>query len=63
MPRIKLYLSIGYPTAKHEDEHFIEDAVWDAMTPAEQEEELSQLAQDWGNNYIDLCAWVVEEGE
>lgn len=61
MPRIKLHLGIGFSNASHNEEHFIEDAVWDAMSPAEQEEELNQLAQDWGNNYIDLCAWVVED--
>jgi len=59
MARIKMSLGIGISNAVQEGEIFIEDAIWDAMTPEEQETELAEIAYDFGGNYIDLAAWVV----
>ena len=52
--KIKVTLSIGYPTAKHEDILDIDDTEWsECETEEERDDLLNEYWQDWSNNYID----------
>jgi hypothetical protein len=60
MPRIRLKLSIGFQTASHTEYIDYDDADWEAMSSDKQEKVLEEIADEWGSNYIDLSASVVE---
>lgn len=44
--KVNVTLSIGYPSAQHEDVLELDDNVTDA--------EIDQEVQDWANNYIEI---------
>lgn len=54
MAKMRVSLSIGYPTARHEDVIDVDD---DDLAVCETDEERDELCrqywQDWANNYID----------
>lgn len=52
MKTIHVYLTIGYPTATHEDEIEVQD---DAT-----EEEIEQITQEWAQNYVEY-GWSFEK--
>ena len=52
MKKIYVHLSIGFPTACHDDELEIED---DAT-----EEEISEMVAEWAGNYIEY-SWSEEK--
>lgn len=60
--RIKVYISIGYPTATHTDYFDLPDG-WDEMSAEEQEKELDEYATAHRDNYLELSAEVVDEEE
>lgn len=56
MPKLKVELSIGFPTAYHKDEIDIDQEDLDAC---EGDESLiakmcDEIAMDWANNYIEV---------
>lgn len=61
MPLIKMNLSIGYAGADRNDEEYIDDEEWEAMTEKERNQLLDELSTDWANNFIEIAAWVEEE--
>ena len=63
MPKLKLSLSIGFPTATHHDEIEIDDEDWSACENDEEREELiTEISTEWAWNYISIGAYVVDEG-
>ena len=52
--RLRMYLTIGYPGADHEEEIEVDD---DAT-----EDDLHEITQDWANGYIEWGHEVIEEG-
>ena len=52
MKTIYMHLSIGYPTAEHNDEIEVEDDASD--------EEIDKQVQDWADNYIET-SWSLEK--
>tara|TARA_R110000764_G_scaffold65547_1_gene137214 strand:- start:46 stop:231 length:186 start_codon:yes stop_codon:yes gene_type:complete len=61
MPKIKVTLSIGYPTATHKDELEIDKDEWDhCETEEEREDLINDYWRDWSNNYIDGGAELIE---
>jgi hypothetical protein len=55
MKRIHFSLSIGYPTAKHEDVFEFEDDITDA--------ELDEAYQEWCQNYLDGGWRIAKDSE
>lgn len=54
MPRIKVKLSIGYPTAQHDDVLDIDDDEYNACATDDEKEALcDEYCQEWANNYIE----------
>lgn len=61
MPKIRVTLGIGYPTARHEDELEIDETEWEKCETEEQRNDLmNEYWQDWANNYIDGGYELVE---
>lgn len=62
MPRIKMSLCIGFANAKQTDEYDFpeDDDEWGTMSAEERDVKLQEIANDFGSNFIDLAAWVVE---
>lgn len=60
MPKIKLHLSIGFPSATRQEVDEIDDELWKSMNETEREDLLNEIASDWANNFINYSAWVVE---
>jgi hypothetical protein len=58
--RIKVKLSIGFPTACRRETLDIPDEELEGMSPDEQESYLMEYVQEWANNYIDYGYDVVE---
>ena len=60
--KIKLHLSIGYAGANQEDEHnlsdYFDEDTWNSMSDLEKETEISNIANEWSNNYIECSGWV-----
>ena len=57
----KVTLSIGFPTAKHEDEIEIDDTeLAECETVQQKEDLLHEYWQDWSNNYIDGGIELIE---
>lgn len=53
MPRVKVHLSIGYPTAVQEDIIEVDDEAYESCKTDEERDELLQTAWDeWSSNYI-----------
>ena len=62
MPRFKVTLSIGYPTAEHEDEIEIEQSEWESCKNEHERQNLiDEYSMDWANNYIEVSATIIEE--
>lgn len=61
--RIKVVVSTGFATCRHEDIYEIEKEYWDSLTPEQQEQELDDYATELRNNVIEVSAWVMDEGE
>jgi len=60
MKTLKVKLSIGYPTAVHEDEIEIHEDGYNACeTEEEKEEFLAKTAQEWANDYIEISHELV----
>ena len=55
MPKYRFRLSIGYPSAVHEDEIDFDSE------PTE--EELQEDLRDWANDYIEYWAEKIEDGD
>jgi len=51
--KIKVHLSIGYPTAYQEDEIEIHDEELEGLSQKEREELLNSYLQEWADNYIE----------
>lgn len=60
MPTIKISLGIGFAGEERTGKEFVDDEEWNAMTEDEKEKRLSEIAEDFASNYIDLAAWVDE---
>lgn len=61
MPKIKVTLNIGYPTAIHEDIIEIDDEEWAGCATDKQRDALKdEYWQDWVNNYIGGGAELIE---
>lgn len=61
MPKLKVSLSIGYPTAKHEDVINVDDEEYNACeTDNDREELLESYWRDWSNNYIEGYFEIVD---
>jgi len=61
MPKLKVTLGIGYPTATHEDIIEIDDTEWaECETDEEREDLINSYWTDWSNNYIDGGADIIE---
>ena len=62
MAKLKVYLSIGFPTANHEDIIDVDDAeLADCKTEEERDELLFGYWSGWANGYIDGSYKLVEE--
>jgi hypothetical protein len=62
MPKIRVTLSIGYPTATRVDIIDVDDTEYQECETDEEREDLLQLYwQEWANNYIDGGVELVEE--
>ena len=62
MAKLKVYLSIGYPTANHEDIIYVDDEdLADCKTEKDREKLLSEYWTDWANGYIDGYHELVED--
>jgi hypothetical protein len=59
--KVKLFLSIGYSGANHEDVIDIPDEDVKGMTDEELEKYLSNTWQEWANNFIDGTYSIMEE--
>ena len=59
--KIEVNLSIGYPTAGHEDILEIDDEEVKDMTPKEREEYLWEVTKEWANEYIDYWYKEIKE--
>ena len=61
MPKLKVFLGIGFANASHSDELEIDDDDWNACETDEDREKLiDQYATDWAWNYIDIGAKLSE---
>ncbi|OEU71742.1 MAG: hypothetical protein BA863_06605 [Desulfovibrio sp. S3730MH75] len=61
MPKIKVTLDIGFPTAMHEDIIEIDETEWSECETEGQREALAgEYWQDWANNHIDGHWEIVE---
>ena len=58
MPRIKLYLSIGFVGDEHVEYIDIDDEEWNALTEKEKDIRLNDEWENWSGNYIDGHAVV-----
>jgi trans-2-enoyl-CoA reductase len=56
--KIKVVLTIGYPTADREDILEIDDSELEGMTQDEKEKHLQECTEEWANEYIDY--WYEE---
>ena len=61
MMKIKVRLSIGYPTATHDDIIHIAEDEFEGMTEEQKDEALFCYANEWAQNYIELGYDVIEE--
>ena len=62
MPKMRVTLSIGFPTAKHEDVIDIDEHEWLDCECEESRDQLMQCYwQDWANNYIDGSTEIIGE--
>jgi hypothetical protein len=62
MPKLKVSLGIGYPTATREDVIEIDETEWSECETDDQREDLiNDYWKDWSDNYIDGCAEIIEE--
>ena len=62
MPKIKVTLSIGYPTATHKDILEIDAEEWaSCKTDLEREELVDRGATLWAQNYIEIDAELIED--
>jgi len=62
--KARVTLSIGYPTASHEDILDIDDVEYaECETDEQRQNLLNEYWQDWSNNYIDGSVNVVEPQE
>jgi hypothetical protein len=62
MPDIKVTLSIGYPSATHEDVITIDDGDWDACeTDKDREELMVEAWTEWSNGYIEGYYELIEK--
>lgn len=53
MMKIKVRLSIGYPTACQEDVLDIPDSDLEGLNETERDDAIMECVQEWANNYID----------
>ena len=56
--KIKVKLTIGYPTAEYEDVLEIDDSELDGLTDDEKEKYLQDETEQWANEYIEF--WYEE---
>lgn len=57
MPELNVKLSIGFPTATHEDTIEIDDDEWNGCeTDKERQALIDEYANEWAWNYIELSA-------
>ena len=56
--KIKLHLTIGYPTADQEGEIEIPDEELEGLSDEEEEELINPYLQEWADNYIET--WYEE---
>ena len=61
--RVKMQLSIGFPTAKHEDVIDVDDAELEGLSEEQKENYLFEYANEWAQNYIELGVQVVEDDQ
>lgn len=60
MPTLKVHLSIGYPTADHNDEIEVDQDDYDACeTDEDRDKMLSEICQEWANDYIETWYEIV----
>ena len=60
MPKLKVYLSIGYPGADRNDVIEIDDDEYDlCKTDREKEELISNTVKDWASCYIEICHEII----
>jgi len=60
MVKVRVTLSIGYPTAKCEDIIEVDDDEYNACeTEDEKQDLLNENWQEWASNYIDGCSEVI----
>jgi hypothetical protein len=61
MPKIKVTLSIGYPTASREEVIDVDDDDWnDCETEEERQELMDMHWTTWSNDYIDGSSELVD---
>ncbi|MFX6541013.1 DUF7167 family protein [Acinetobacter baumannii] len=60
--KIRFHLAIGLANAHREDigklSDWIEEESWEVMDEREQKETLSEIAEEWAQQYLDLGATV-----
>jgi hypothetical protein len=61
--KVKLYLSIGFPRAKHEEIVEVTEDEVDLTDKKAVEEYLEQYLEDWKNNYLEYGFTILEESE
>jgi hypothetical protein len=59
--KIRVSLSIGYPSAKRETVLEIDDEVLEGITEEEQEKIINEYIEEWMWNYIDTGYEIIEE--
>jgi len=55
MPKLKVHLSIGFPSS-HDDVIDVDDDEYESCKTDEKKEELlSSITKEWASNYIDIA--------
>jgi hypothetical protein len=52
--KVKVILSIGYPSADHRDVIEIPDEELEGLTESEREDVINENVREWADNYIEI---------
>jgi hypothetical protein len=64
MPKIKLFCNTGFAGASHNDEEYVDDDFWSAMTADEREKYLEDAGAEYMvNSGIEYGAYLASDDE